>query len=62
MSLEMGLTVRSFERRAPSMEITEDAKNYAAEQGIFESEAFQAGMRDKRKKFVENAAELYAKA
>ncbi len=45
-----------------SMKITEDVRKYAAEQGIAEAEALESGMQEKRKEFVEQGAELYAKA
>lgn len=44
------------------MKITEDVRKYAAEQGIKEEEALQSGMKEKRKEFLENGAEVYAKA
>ncbi len=44
------------------MKITEDVRKYTAEQGIGESEALESGMQEKRKEFVEQGAELYAKA
>ncbi len=45
-----------------SMKITEDVRKYAAEQGIAEEAALESGMQEKRKEFVEQGAELYAKA
>ena len=45
-----------------SMKITEDVRKYAAEQGIAEEEALKKGMEEKSKEFVENGAEVYAKA
>ncbi len=45
-----------------SMKITEDVRQYAAEQGLNEQEALQRGMEDKSKEFVEKGAEVYAKA
>ncbi|MCX6905553.1 MAG: phosphomethylpyrimidine synthase ThiC [Verrucomicrobia bacterium] len=45
-----------------SMKITEDVRKYAAEQGIAEAEALKQGMETKAKEFVEQGAELYAKA
>jgi phosphomethylpyrimidine synthase len=44
------------------MKITEDVRKYAAEQGLTESEALESGMQEKRKEFVEQGSELYAKA
>ena len=45
-----------------SMKITEDARKYAAEQGIAEEGALQQGLAAKSKEFVEKGAEVYAKA
>ncbi len=45
-----------------SMKITEDVRKYAAEQGIAEEEALKRGMEAKSKEFVQNGAEVYAKA
>jgi phosphomethylpyrimidine synthase len=45
-----------------SMKITEDVRKYAAEQGIAETEALESGMQEKRKEFVAQGAEVYAKA
>jgi len=45
-----------------SMKITEDVRKYAAEQGIGEDEAIKQGMEEKSKEFVEQGAEVYAKA
>jgi hypothetical protein len=44
-----------------SRKITEDARKYAAEQGIVEEEALKKGMEAKSKEFVENGAEVDAK-
>jgi phosphomethylpyrimidine synthase len=44
------------------MKSTEDVRKYAAEQGITEEEALKKGMEAKLKEFVENGAEVYAKA
>jgi phosphomethylpyrimidine synthase len=44
------------------VEVTEDVRKYAAEQGIAEEEALKKGMEEKSKEFVENAAEVYTKA
>ncbi len=43
-----------------SMKITEDVRKYAAEQGIAEEEAIQAGMEQKAREFTEKGSELYA--
>jgi phosphomethylpyrimidine synthase len=44
-----------------SMKITEDVRQYAAEQGIGAEEALQKGMEAKSKEFLEKGAELYSK-
>jgi phosphomethylpyrimidine synthase len=43
------------------MKITEDVRKYAAEHGLTESEAIESGMQEKRKEFVEQGSEVYAK-
>ncbi|HEX4707205.1 MAG TPA: phosphomethylpyrimidine synthase ThiC [Candidatus Udaeobacter sp.] len=45
-----------------SMKITEDVRKFAAEHALSESEAIESGMEEKRKEFLEQGAELYAKA
>jgi len=45
-----------------AMKITEDVRQYAAEQGVSEEEALKKGMEAKSKEFVEKGAEVYAKA
>ena len=45
-----------------SMKISEDVRQYAAEQGIAEEEALQKGMEEKSKEFVESGAEVYTTA
>jgi phosphomethylpyrimidine synthase len=45
-----------------SVNITEDVRKYAAEQGLAEEEALKAGMAEKATEFNESGAELYAKA
>ena len=45
-----------------SMKITEDVRKYAAERGLSEDEALNAGMEEKSAEFVERGAEVYAKA
>jgi phosphomethylpyrimidine synthase len=45
-----------------SMKITEDVRQYAAEQGLAEQEALQQGLADKAKEFVEKGAEVYSQA
>ena len=41
---------------------TEEARKYAAEQGVIEEKDLAKGMVEKSKEFVENGAEVYAKA
>ena len=43
-----------------SMKITEDVRKYAAEQGLSEKQALEAGLAEKSKEFVEGGAEVYA--
>ena len=45
-----------------SMEITEDVRKYAAEQGIVVDEALKKGMEEKSREFSEKGNEIYAKA
>ena len=45
-----------------SMKITEDVRKYAAEKGLAEAEALQAGMAEKSQQFVEAGAKVYAPA
>ena len=44
------------------MKITEDVREYAAQQGLKEEEALKRGMEQKSKEFVEKGAEVYSKA
>jgi phosphomethylpyrimidine synthase len=44
-----------------SMKITEDVRKYAAEQGIDEASAIDAGLREKAEEFQENGAEIYSR-
>jgi phosphomethylpyrimidine synthase len=44
-----------------SMKITEDVRQYAAQQGLAENEALKKGMEEKSKEFVEKGAQVYAK-
>jgi len=44
-----------------SMKITQDVRDYAAQQGISETEALQDGMTRKSSEFVEKGGELYSK-
>ena len=52
------------EVRGPTklVKITEDVRKYAAEHGLTDAEAIESGMEEKRKEFVEQGAEVYAKA
>ena len=45
-----------------SMKISEDVRQYAAEQGIAEEEALAKGMEEKSKEFAEAGAEVYVPA
>jgi phosphomethylpyrimidine synthase len=45
-----------------SMKISEDVRQYAAEQAISEEEAIQKGMDEKSREFVEAGAEVYQQA
>jgi phosphomethylpyrimidine synthase len=45
-----------------SMKITEDIRRFAAEQGVAEEEALDAGMRSKAEEFREKGSELYVEA
>jgi phosphomethylpyrimidine synthase len=45
-----------------SMKISEDVRQYAAQQGISEQEALEKGMEEKSKEFVEKGAEVYSEA
>ena len=45
-----------------SMKITEDVRKYAAEHGLTDAEAIESGMQEKKKQFLEQGAEVYAKA
>ncbi|ROH87004.1 phosphomethylpyrimidine synthase ThiC [Pseudomethylobacillus aquaticus] len=44
-----------------SMKISQDVRDYAAEQGIDETEALQRGMQEKAIEFVKKGAEVYSK-
>ncbi len=44
-----------------SMKITQDVRDYAAQQGISETEALQDGMARKANEFIEKGGELYSK-
>jgi phosphomethylpyrimidine synthase len=43
-----------------SMKISEDVRQYAAEQGIAEEEALAKGMEEKSKEFVQKGAQVYS--
>jgi phosphomethylpyrimidine synthase len=45
-----------------AMKITEDVRQYAAQQGLDEQAALQHGLEEKAKEFVEHGAELYVKS
>ncbi len=45
-----------------SMKITEDVRKFAAEQGVTEEQAIEAGMAAKSKEFVAQGAEVYTKS
>ncbi len=45
-----------------SMKITQDVRDYAASQGVSESEALKKGMKDKSAEFVRAGAEIYRRA
>jgi phosphomethylpyrimidine synthase len=44
------------------MKITEDVRQYAAEQGIAAEQALAQGMQEKSKEFVAKGGEVYTKA
>jgi len=44
-----------------SMKITQDVRDYAARQGLSDTEALDHGMKDKAHEFVEKGSELYRK-
>ena len=44
-----------------SMKITQDVRDYAASQGLSESEALEKGMQDKAAEFVKSGGEIYQK-
>ena len=45
-----------------SMKITQDVREYAATHGVSDTDALKVGMEEKSKEFVEQGAEVYAKA
>ncbi|MGZ5152555.1 MAG: phosphomethylpyrimidine synthase ThiC [Burkholderiales bacterium] len=44
-----------------SMKITQDVREYAAQQGLAETQALERGMKEKAQEFVEQGAEIYSK-
>jgi len=44
-----------------SMKITQDVREYAAQQGLADEQALERGMQDKAKQFVDEGAEIYKK-
>ena len=44
-----------------SMKITQDVRDFAAQQGIGEAEALEKGMEVKAVEFVQSGAEIYRK-
>ena len=57
----ISLARRSLGVGGCSMKITEDVRKFAAEQGISEEAAFEVGLQEKAKEFVEKGSEVYAK-
>jgi phosphomethylpyrimidine synthase len=45
-----------------SMKITQDVRDYAAEKGVSETQALEAGMQQKAQEFREGGAQLYREA
>jgi phosphomethylpyrimidine synthase len=43
------------------MKITQDVREYAAQQGVAEAEALERGMQEKAREFKEQGAEIYQK-
>jgi hypothetical protein len=43
------------------VKITEDVREFAAQQGVFEQQALQKGLQEKSREFVEQGSELYAR-
>jgi phosphomethylpyrimidine synthase len=44
------------------MRITQDVRDYAASQGVAESEALERGMAEKSEEFLREGGEIYHKA
>ena len=53
---------RAMLRGRSIVNITEDVRKCAAEQGVTEEAALAKGMEEESKEFVESGAEVYAKA
>ena len=47
--------------RTKLVKITEDVRKYAAEHGLTNEAAIESGMQEKKKEFVKQGAEVYAK-
>jgi len=50
-----------FRWQTKLIKITEDVRKYATEHGLTNPEAIKSGMEEKRKEFIEQGAEVYAK-
>jgi hypothetical protein len=50
-----------FRGQTNLVKITEDVRKYAAEHGLTNAEAIESGMEEKRKEFVEQGSQVYAK-
>ena len=57
----ISLACRSLGEGGCWMKITEDVRKYAAEHGLTNEAAIESGMQEKRKEFLEQGAEVYAK-
>ncbi len=55
------LTRRALTTGVGCVNITEDVRKYAAEQGIAEEEALKKGREEKSAEFADKGSELYAK-
>jgi len=45
-----------------SMKITQEVRDYAASQGVSESEALEKGMQEKAAEFVKSGGKIYQKS
>lgn len=66
-SIDPVVAIISFESNNPaphfcSMKITQDVREYAAQKGLDEQAALEAGMKGKAEGFVATGAEVYVKA